>query len=284
MLIITIFLIALFTGIGAFITGTGPFLEETTKRITNRGKWFLLLTGVLIFLPVMQYWMQQKADAIKDNYTKIQQDRRDSILRARYDSALVVMKNKFDTSDLKSTAIISETLGKYGYKLDSSTRSLKKIISDSSKTKVIISDDPVLGVTDMPGIKAIDLYKYENNRYYYYLYFRSSDAGSSHFEVLYSLILSDSIKGDVYLKKDTAISYESALEKNSMLRTQFTVTDNFKYDYLYIWIRGNYKNLDGSKTFMMDYVYFHTRHNNDWGYFKGHSRDRVIETIKKYEK
>lgn len=53
---------------------------------------------------------------------------------------------------------------------------------------------------------------------------------------------------------------------------------------LYIWARGKYKNLDHSKTFQIDQVYYFNLNTKTFGTMIGPTRNSIIETVRKNEK
>src|ERR1035437_5750907 len=185
MFTIIIFLIALLSGIGSFVSSTGKTVIrhiDGSRTLTKDGYIFLTCTIVLVLLPPIQNYLQEKHNDKVEKEQKVQQDQRDSSLKARYDSTIYVMKDKFDTSNQKSTSIISETLGKYGYKLDSANKTLIRVMRDSSKTKIIVADDPVLSMpNEPPDVKGINIIREEKEKTHYSICFKSYDAGSSRF-------------------------------------------------------------------------------------------------------
>ncbi len=165
--------IALLIAFSSFISTVGKLLDRRRKGInivTKRGWIIIALNFGVIILSVMQYFFNEDDLKQKDNEATKKQIMRDSILKSNYDSSLYVLKNKFDTSNLNTVSTISQTLGKYGYLFDSAQKRLVKIISDSSKTKIIVQEDPILSICSFEGIK---LTKTENALNYFDLLFCS---------------------------------------------------------------------------------------------------------------
>lgn len=148
MLLIIICVLAVLSNIETIFFETGPFYDQSQsniKKLTKRGR-AILLSIVIISLTIWQNKNQENNDKAKDDKAQIDQNKRDSIQRAAYDSSVHLMqkdyansidtmKQKFDTSNDRTTTIITETLGKYGYSLDSSNRMLVKGVRDSSIRK-----------------------------------------------------------------------------------------------------------------------------------------------------
>jgi len=94
------------------------------KKVTTRG-WVLILLGIMV---IVTSFGQQTIDnkiSNRDNISRSKENnKKDSILRAKYDSSLLTIQNKFDTSNQKTISIVSETLGKYGFRFDSVNKEL----------------------------------------------------------------------------------------------------------------------------------------------------------------
>ena len=80
-----------------------------------------------MLLLILQFFLNNYSESLKEKENQNFQAIRDSIQKVRYDSSLLVMKIKYDSSHNKTVSIITETLGKYGFKLDSTNRSLYRI-------------------------------------------------------------------------------------------------------------------------------------------------------------
>lgn len=281
-----LFLILFVSGIVTVISSMGSIIEEGTHKFTTRGKVMVGFICVLVFLPLVQNWLQNKADERKERDTKIAQDRRDSTLKAQYDSSLSVIKSEFDTTSMNYVLVVSETLGKYGYKLDSSTKSLKKIIRDSSKTRIITeSFDPVLSLGDDDRNKGISLVDRKNGSYNYEITIYSMDAGSSRFSLTCSAaIIGKDFSKPIYLSQFPTCDYKTTLSKGFGLTIYFRVNEKNVYDYLVIWLRGSYYNMDGSKKYFTDQVYFNNKNGNTSKMFGHASSIFLKDFITKNEK
>lgn len=254
------------------------------SKITPSGI-IIIFSGLAIFVASMlQQRSQERKDSEKEALAKKEQDKRDSVLRRNYDSSLIVMKLKFDTSNFKTTAIIAENLGKYGYKFDSTNGSLVKLIKDSSKTKVIVGDDPVLSIVDIANMKGITITKYNKNSIDLKVIITSLDAGSRDFSIKYSYIIEDSLKQQYYVNSDTPIPFNSSIPKGNGKGNYINLESSFEIYYVYIWARGKYKNLDKTKEFQFDEVYYINPHENTSGTIVGSSRDKITDLILKNEK
>ena len=286
MFTLIILLTALISGAVSLITGTGKLVinhRDGKKTITKRGWVCIVFTMILVALPPVQNWLQERHNKEQEKLQLAEQDKREARLKLSYDSTISVMKDKFDTSNQKSISIISETLGKYGYKLDSANKVLKKTIADSSN-KNKASDDPVLQLASVDLVKGIDFTGKDNEGYHYRLSLFSLDAASSNYEVKASFVVQDSILGYAYMGYDLPISKESKLSKENSIGFYVIIPPHVHYAMLYVWLRGKYKNFDGSKLYTVDEVYYNNKIGNSFGTIKGDTRLKAIEAVKKSEK
>src|SRR4030042_2675119 len=112
---ITLFLLVLFS---AFIATKGMLTDNRYKgfkRLTEYGRTLIAVNVIMLIILIGQHYHNKYIAKIKDQEYQIKQDMRDSILKVRYDSSLVVMKSKFDASNIKTIITVSDVLGKYGY-------------------------------------------------------------------------------------------------------------------------------------------------------------------------
>jgi len=224
--------------------------------VTRAGYWIFMAIIIQITLIVLQ-----------NNIQQIDQDKRENKLRkSNADSVRAIV------------SIISENLGKYGYAFDSVTKGLKKLIMDSSKTRVLESEPPTFYIGDNGDKKGLEYLGAENNKYNYQINFRSLDAGISRFELKFSIVVLDTIKGYLYVGDEKPFNNKEYLAKNA-LKSEFFWVVIPNYDELFLWIRGIYKNIDGSKTYHFDQVISNKKKNNICYIIMGGKREKIIETV-----
>jgi hypothetical protein len=246
-------------------------------KITKAGWLFYVCAVILSVLPGIQKLAQDDVDEGQRKENAIAQDKRDSILRAGYDSSLVEMKRKFDTT----TSIVSETLGKYGFKLDSTNKLLIDIKKDSSRAQ----ESPVFGLMADEGIVIVDS---GQSFYKLKITFRSQDAGSAYFSVKSSFVVMDKFGFFHYSPNPGGvplIAFETRIPKNSVTYS-FTTIDTPSNDIsLFLWIRGTYKRIDGSGNYPIDKVYeFDFSGVRKVGWLRGPIKDKIIAFIRQNEK
>ena len=221
------------------------------QNVKPQGWIFYLLTIVLMILPAIQYAVQEKYIAEKEKDTYAAQEVRDEKLRIRYDSSLYEMKKKFDTT----TAIVSQTLGIYGFALDATNKVLINL-RDSVSTIGTNRIDPILG---FKGIKLLDSI---NNQYKLEISVESRDAGSSFFDVKTDVVVQDDIGNYYFINKFETfplIPHGTKLSTNGSLYTKRGIYINANVSKFFIWFRGNYKSIDGIKSYRINEIYIFAR-------------------------
>ena len=273
--------IALLVAVSSFLSSVGKLLDRRRKGIkivTKRGWLIILLNLGIIILSVFQYFFNERDLKRKDAEATKKQTIRDSVLKSNYDSSLYVLKNKFDTSNLKTVTTISQTLGKYGYLFDSAQKRLVKIISDSSKTKIIEQPDPILSICSFQGIK---LTKTENGLNYFDLLFCSEGAGSTGFNINIAILLSDSITSNnyFYFKDNLKLQDHLQIAKDAAFVEHFNFSDKISFIFLYVYVSGTYTNIDRSKRFKIDDIYYFNKNGRTVGLVEGETRNKIIKYI-----
>lgn len=248
--------------------------KKGLKAITKKGRRIILLNLSVILISVLQYCQNEIDVKQKEDEAKTEQTKRDSILRDRYDSSLYVMKQKYDSSHTNIIRTIAGALGQYGFRLDSSNQKLEKLIKDSAKTKVILPNDPVL-IMCTNGIRLIDT---TNNKHHYGLKFCSNDAGSTDFKVNIYVVLFDSINNYTYAGLYD-FPFDSQISKDIEYEIFFDITDNLTYTKLYFLVKGTYKNIERTKSYPTNIMYYYNRLGNSSGITTGETRKSIIKYI-----
>jgi hypothetical protein len=216
------------------------------------------------YIIIAQNYFQIKADKEKDKVQKEDLDRRYLKLKNSYDSSVEVMKinydssvsfNKrnFDTSNNRTVLIVSQTLGKYGFQLDTTNRILKKMS---------VGETPIVELSALQNIKPISFLKNENHLNYFDYTISSSEESSSFFNLSMSMVIVDSTFGRKYAGKITPLIYSLKITKGGYFTSQFFVSDFLRFDSLYIWFRGTCKGVDEVKKGTSDLLYLYERNVN----------------------
>ena len=273
--------IALLVALSSFISSVGKLLDRRRKGInivTKRGWLIISLNFGIIILSALQYFFNEKDLKQKDYEATKKQTLRDSVLKSNYDSSLYVLKNKFDTSNINTVSTISQTLGKYGYLFDSAQKRLVKIIRDSSKTKIIVQQDPILSICSFEGIK---LTKTENGLNYFDLLFCSEGSGCTGFNINIAIVLSDTIPSNnyFYFKDNLKLRDQVQIAKDAAYVQHFNFSDKIIFKFLYIYVTGTYTNIDRSKSYKIDDIYYYNKIGKTVGLTEGETRKNIIKYI-----
>ncbi|HTQ66772.1 MAG TPA: hypothetical protein VMI12_18395 [Puia sp.] len=252
--------------------------KEVVPHLSKKEKiLFFISLALLGIIPPLQYFIQNLEDQEKElNHIK-EEDERANKIKKGFDSSINIITKNYDNGNLRTTSTITDILGKYGYALDATNKRLIKLIKDSSKTKIIETEAPVLMISNLSYLK------HENNRYHYQYDLVSSDASSSNYELLVSTVLLDSANTLIYGGVTSNLFQSLSLSKGAHQRFFFNIDDIVRYNYLYIWIRGKYTNADGNKTYHINEVYFHNKSGNNMGMMQGDTRNKVISVVKSNE-
>jgi len=282
-----IFLLAIASGI-AIIIPANPIIVNPNakgfKRIKKEGYILLISVILLVFLPLILYHLQN----VDENNKKIAQDKiqykRDSILRHDYAASILEIKNSFASTSSKTDSTISDNLGKYGFKFDSVNKRLVEIISDSAKTKIIMPDVPVLSLGGMPGLSAIQFIENDKFGYKFRVNILSADASSSFFKIKNSYAVLDTLGILTYIDTFDLLSYKDQIRKNGNTIAYFWVPFQFKFETVFAWFRGEFRDSGSTKGYTVDHLYYYEWGSKSTGIVKGETREKVISFIKSAKK
>jgi hypothetical protein len=260
----------------SMITSSNDLINKSAKGwnlITKKGYRIILLNLIVIGLTVLQYYINKSTVKSNELVANKKQTDRDSTLKAQYDASLIAMKNRYDSANLNTIGTITDILGKYGFKLDSTNNELLRVVEESSKTKVIIQDQPVLQLNGKDGIHFLKSTKYSE---IYELDICSVDAASTNFSIFYYIAIEDTsyeVKFIGYRDIDRTLR----LSENQCFQMTFEIPKTLDYKYIYIWIKGNYSNLNGKEFFPVDDLYYYNKADGRVGKRIGKRRDRIIK-------
>jgi hypothetical protein len=249
-------------------------------KFTPVGIATIILGILLIIFSVLQYKQIKKDETEKEEQAKSEQDNRDIKLQKRYDSSLLVMQSKFEEANNKSDSIVSENLGKYGYKFDSIQN---RLVNLNRITTINNGDDPVLDIASDDEAKGIEIKSIKDKEYYLQISLISNDAGSSSLEIKYSFVCDDTTGYLYYHNQSVPVNYSHAIGKNKYVVSFSSIYPIFRPHFIYVWARGKYKNIDKTKSYFFDQVYYYNVYGNTFGIMKGNTRLRIIEKVKSHE-
>jgi hypothetical protein len=169
----------------------------------------------------------------------------------------------------------------------------KKIFDKLDSPKVAIrntsvQENPIFGLSRFPNYPGIAIVDSSVNYHKVKLTVASMDGGSSFFSLRQSFVVRD-LQGILKYssndnKTEPVLPYHTKINKGGG-------TYNFSDFYLdspivsiFIWLRGNYKRIDGSGNFSVDEVYEYDIKDRSIAWLSGSSKQNIINVIKKHEK
>jgi hypothetical protein len=308
--------IALFTAIVAVIAAKEVILDDKKKgwrKLNVRGYVVILCAICMSILPLVQYYIQNQQDTKKENDRKAETEKHDADLRKEYEAHVLMMKKEFTTSarqqqsgyqasvaeqrseyaasvrhirrdfgdsNNRTLIVIGQTLAKYKLQLDTA----EKLIRDSAK--IVLPDQPALHVTTTPDGLGIQFLKFEVNENHYHITFMSEGGGSCCYDLKMSAVVLDSAlqrpayKGPIRM----ALTPNDNLAKDGWQSWTFTINNSHPYDWLYIWVRGTYLDLNGNHTYHIDKVYYNRKGPNTFGSIGVDMSNEVKLLVHRFEK
>lgn len=278
---VLIILIGLLVGAVSFVSASqrkyfDKRFNKWWQKPTKKFWWITSLNIGILVLSVLQFNLNNRA--IKEEKALAAKDAviRDSTLRAQYDSSLLQMKYKFDSTHNITSMIISENLGKYGYKLDSTGSKIEKIVRDSAKTKIIEPYDPVLLIRAIEKIFEKD---YENH---FQIWFSSLSAGSTNFNVKSHVILMDSISNLMhFVRTEIQLTEDIKIDPSITIMKPISAPSSQLFNRVCIYLIGDYTNIDGSKKYNIDALYYFNLQGENFGFYTGETKKRAFALIPK---
>jgi len=238
------------------------------QKMTPRGKLVVALNIFIIVVAAAQYFFTQKEIETKEN-----------IAHARFDSSLNQVLSVNHQYYLEQTAAITEALGKYGYRWDSVSRELIKIVGDSSKVKVIMPESPVLRVC-ADGLRLQEKREFQ---YTFELRLCSYQASCTNIRIKTPSIIRDSL-GHVFgdsisvtkLPADLVIPKDDGVVRVFSVRNPYHV----RFENINILIEGTYMNQDKNKVFTINELVGLNLITNKSAFLIGITRDSIIHKMK----
>jgi hypothetical protein len=269
--ILLIISLSILLSISTFISTQGLIDNryKGLKKIQKKGWKLILLNLLILLLLVVQYVCNEHKSNLKDTDFKKQQELRDKILKNRYDSSLLVIKNTFDKSNIEVITTISDVLGKYGYKLDS-TNELVRILNNSSKN----SNDPIL------HCNSIKFLSKKGDNSYYEFSVASSDAGSTGFDIKFYIIGQDKSNKFRLICSESFMGKENKMFKDSEEPLIVGIRNDSVYSIIYFRLIGTYMNADKTKSYPIDEVCSYRIDDKCFSLEPKYMREFIIDFIK----
>jgi hypothetical protein len=256
--------------------------KGSTKWIsfTRAGYAFIILSAALVMLPSVLFVVQGNSD-------KNERDHRDSLQRVEYRKSVDSLAKRFGDSNYRTLTVIAKILHDQKDSLDIDNARIYKLMKDSGNVKEVLPDQPLLQLMVMPeGKEGFSFLKYEDERYHYRINFLSEDGESCCFNLKISAVVLDSaFNRYAYISPlKSPLTGIDELGIGGSYQTTFWITHSLPFDYLFLWVRGTYKDRQGKRLYTIDRVYYNRKNANSYGAMQGNIRKGVIDVVQTYEK
>lgn len=240
--------------------------EVGLKKITKKGKTFLIVSFVTIVLYIFQYEINESKNLRKEESLRIEKAKTDSINEIRLQESNKLIINTF-----------AEGLAKYALKYDSASRTIEKLIKETKDTLIINGSEPFLSLCKDAPITLTDTI---GNYYGFNLNICNTIAPSKKLEAKVYVVSVDE-NGKLSLCKVFNLFQTNAqLAENARVTQQVLVPINGKLMLCYFLLKGHWTNSSENKTFTIDQIFhynFETR--NSGGITANHER-QIREFLK----
>jgi hypothetical protein len=115
---------------------------------------------------------------------------------------------------------------------------------------------------------------------HYFVNFCSYDAGSAYFNIKAYIAIKDSLHNYTYVNTFPLYDKNESMSKDSQMTTGFSFKTNKNYVDLYLFLKGTYKNLDGSKEFSVNIVHLYSPKTKTVSVLKGQAKNTVINFLR----
>lgn len=261
------------------------FKKRTSWKLTKKGWLFLGISALTIFLA----WYQYQENIKNSNKFQGQLVLRDSInrdeLRVRDLQYRNMQSFRDSLAGIKIEKGKNETilaLAKYSLKYDSSQMIIQRIIRDSSKTNVIVPENPVFYPCAGNEIEYKDSIA---NTYQFVVNFCSDIAASTNHNIfIYVGYLNSLTDGKFhYFLKNQAVANETIIKKDGGVGSYFWIP---KFDWsglIVVLVKGKYTNIDGTKEFYLNTLYYYNMKSKKSGILKGNTEKNLKTFFKQHE-
>ncbi len=270
--IIFIIIIALSTIYLTFLTTKGNLtnnkFKRLSERITFRGKLVFLILIWMTLILSLQECNNRNISVNNEKKLKIEQQKKNFEITKG-------IKKGVDSSTTKLFENLSKAFSKEGLRIDTLTNTVQKL-KDSIKTTVnnYAQPDPVFFL-DSSSIA----FKYKKENYINFnIAFKSSDAGSSNHQIS-TYILTQFTDDSYDISKINFFPQSLKIPKDGKWKTGFNIPSKKSTKEIYIYLKGGYKNLDGSKTFSIDNLYSFIPEEKSCALLLNKTRNKILKLI-----
>lgn len=265
--IVFVILIGISTAYLTFLTTKGGLTDNkfsnVLKKLTYRGRLVLSVLFFILFLLISQELNNQNINHNKDLILTKERNQRDEFIKRGIDSSTQVL--------FKS---LSFAFAKQGLKIDTLKNTVVNL-KDSIKTTINYStlEYPVL------QIDSNTIYRKKiNGEEIFRIGFKSWDAGTTDIKIKTSILITYN-DSTTNLLNYRLFPKNLTIPKNGMWTANLPVEKIQNINNIYIYVKGDYKNLDKTKIFSIDNLYKYTNRFERTSTLYGIHREVVLKKI-----
>ncbi len=229
------------------------------KKLTKNGWIYWILALVSIFISIGQY-------LVIDNVTAKEQDRRDSVMTAKYENSIEKMKLSYDISSMQirseadsNNLQIIRVLAENNLEYNVHTNKVEKLVQD------VGIKPPSLILSEENGSTGI---KVEKNIIRWSV--TSKNASATNINLKVSILQANEFDLTKYKEMEyfgTKLLVRDLTVTEGYFYNAFITSDHpfNNYNYLFLWFNGSYQNMDKTKFFVFDVVYSYSFLEEDKG-------------------
>lgn len=140
-----------------------------------------------------------------------------------------------------------------------------------------MGEEPVLELCDLNGIKLRELKK---DLYTLDIAYCSNGASSTNFDITLYYGLSNSFDEKLYAINSHKLESSTSVSKGNGSVEHLQIPANFNtFTFFYIYFFGTYKNMEKTKTYTIDNLYYFNREANSVGSVTRESKKRIIKSL-----
>jgi hypothetical protein len=242
---------------------TNNSYKKLWKKLTFRGWLVLFVLLSMIGILVLQEINNQNINDNKDEALSKETAERDSIITFG-------IKSGVDSNRRKLFDDLSKSFAAQNLRLDTLENTVIRI-KDSVKTvNNFAQDDPVLLIKS-DGITLDTLSRK------YSVTFESGTSGSSNFKISYYLLTKYSDGYD--LSKHNLFPDNLKIPKNGSWTTGYSCYFYYRIQEQYIYLKGSYTTIDGTKSYKIDDIYQYDLNKNKISMLLNIKRNEILNII-----
>lgn len=269
-------IIAILVFIAGWLSSAGISVKEIKLPFidTNKGR-LILFIGISIIIILLGIGQSELIEIESKEQLAIH----DSIQHLRFDRSISKLINQSDSNYKQTMIVISDTLGKYGFKFDLAQKRVEKLILDSSKLMIINDKDPTI------TIGYVEYNKVGTNSYKLSITINFRVATSANHDLNIYLAAIDSVTGVwEYLGKVQKLKFRNFMIDGDWGNFESDI-DGSKVNRIgefLLYFTGLYSNSDNTKKFSLNEYYSFNVNTKGLGMPSEINRKKFIKYLNAY--